>query len=102
MKGYHFFVEFPDKKSKNKATRRNLVGHEGNVIAVILKDNGYPESYISQGQIIHEAICSVLSSPNSPVTYACVGWEYLRERCKRISEKQAREIHSELFRYLDD
>lgn len=34
MKGYTFYLEYPTKKDKCKATRKDLGNHSGNVLAV--------------------------------------------------------------------
>jgi len=39
--------------------------------------------------------------PNSPVASTGVSRAYLRDECKRISEKRARELHPKLFEYLE-
>ena len=113
MKGYRFFIEFSTKTAKNKATVKSLTesynadphveveGCKGTIVAVVLKDDGAEESYISQGNIIFEAVVGVSDRPNSPVCYASVGWDYLREVCKRVPERLARRVHHELFRYLE-
>lgn len=97
MNGYFFYIEFPDKKSKRKATRKNLVGHTGNIVAV------FGEHWLSgtSKDILQECICGVFNTPNSPVCSSSVSVDYLRDVCLRISEKQARSVHPELFKYLD-
>ena len=96
MRGVKFYLEYPNNAEKRKATRTNLGNHEGNVIAVL--DNGL---YISGGEPVEDTLSGVFYRPNSPVATTGVSWQYLRERAKRISEKQAREIHPELFLRLD-
>lgn len=97
MKGVKFYLEYPNRQEKRKATRANLGNHEGNVIAVL--DNDY---FIdAQGDPTAEAIAGFLSTKDSPVMTTGVSLDYLRERCKRISEATARKIHPELFIRLD-
>jgi hypothetical protein len=96
MKGVKFYLEYPSNADKRKATRTNLGNHEGNVIAIL--DNGI---YISGGEPVGDGLGAVFYIPNSPVAGTGVSLAYLRERAKRISEKQAREIHPELFTRLD-
>jgi hypothetical protein len=43
----------------------------------------------------------VLFHPNSPVAGTSIDVSILRERCKRISEAKARQIHPLLFERLD-
>ena len=96
MKGYAFYLEFPDKKARRKATRANIEGNSGTVVAVML-----PYSWIP-GSTCMEAFSAVYDEKNSPVCFTSCAQEYLDERCLRISEKVAREVHPELFKRLDD
>ncbi len=97
MKGVRFYLEYPNSLEKRKATRHNLGNHEGNVIAVL--DNG---NYISSGgDPTADALAAVFYRKNSPIAGTGVSLEYLQERCKRISEATAREIHPQLFIRLD-
>lgn len=98
MKGYKFFLEFPDNKTKRKSGRGNI-GHSGNCIALATD----PEfTYVRNGGIMQEGLSAIFYTRNSPVNWGSVSWDYLRENCKRISEAKAREIHPELFNRLDD
>lgn len=98
MKGYKFFLEFPDNKTKRKSGRENI-GHSGNCLALATD----PEfCYVSSGGIIQEGLSAVYFTPNSPVNWGGISWDYLRAKCKRISEAKAREIHPELFARLDN
>lgn len=96
MKGIKFFLEYPNAKEKRKATRDNLGNHTGNVIATL---EGTQMVGRSGAQI--DALAGVFFTENSPVATSAVSYEYLGERCKRISEATAREIHPELFKRLD-
>jgi hypothetical protein len=49
-----------------------------------------------------DAVGAVYYTPNSPVATTGVSWEYIREKCKRIPESMAKEIHPELWNYLQD
>lgn len=90
MKDVRFYKEY-DSKSDKRRDNGN-----GNVLAV------FPEnSFISQGEYLVEGIGAVYYQPDSPVCSTSVSWKYLREQTKRISEAKAREIHPELFKYLD-
>jgi len=100
MKDYRFYEEFGTKQNKRKGIS------QGNVVALCLDEqyqvkkwhieNGEPEFYSEQG-----AFSAVHDHSDSPVNYGSVAHDYLRESCKRVSEKRAREIHPELFRRLD-
>lgn len=96
MRGVRFYLEYPNSTEKRRATRKALGNHSGNVIAVL--DNG---TYISGGQAVVDGIAGVYDWPDSPPASTGVSLEYLRERAKRISEATAREIHPELFKWLD-
>ena len=95
MNGYKFYLEYPNAKEKRKATRRDPGNHNGNVIATW--GNPYPTANGPQV----EAMSAVFYSNNSGVAVGAVALDYLSERCKRISETQARDIHPALFERLD-
>jgi len=97
MKGYKFYLEYPNAKAKRHATRASLGDHSGNVIAT------WEDPYISpRGDAVIEAFSAVYAWENSPVNFGAVSLDYLQDRCKRISEKQARAIHPALFTRLDE
>jgi hypothetical protein len=96
MNGISFYLEYPNSREKRKATRKALGNHSGNVIAIL--ENG---TYISGGQAVKDGIAAVYDWPNSPPASTGVSLEFLRERCKRISEATARAIHPQLFEWLD-
>lgn len=97
MKGYTFYLEYPTLKDKRKATRKYLGNHSGIVLAVY-GDWFSPGGHYSK----KECVSSVYDRPNSEVCTSSVCDTYIKDKCKRISEKQAREIHPNLFQYLDD
>lgn len=88
MKGIRFYEEFENKRKRQS---------QGNVIAVFT-DTGRA----SNGGYMFDAMGAVYFQPDSPVASTGVSWDYLREKCKHISEKQARQIHPQLFTRLDD
>lgn len=88
MKDVRFYEEFLDKRKKQSA---------GTVVAAFV-GNGL---YKSGGAWCYDAVGAVHRFPNSPVASTGVARDYLRENCKRVSEKQAREIHPVLFQFLD-
>lgn len=96
MKGIRFYLEYPNQAEKRKATRADLGNHSGIVIATLEGT----EQVTKDGPVI-DALSGLSDRPNAPVAGGVVSLEYLRERAKRISEGQAREIHPELFRRLD-
>ena len=106
MLGINFYLNYPNKTEKHKGTRKNPGNHSGNVVAVFTKHErgkwtNFPD-WISYGSgPIAGAVGALFYEPNSVVCSTSVGLSYLDDRCKRISEKMAREIHPELFRYLD-
>jgi hypothetical protein len=88
MNGIRFYLEFKDPSKRQSS---------GNVVAVL----GLNGRYWSSGKPCCEAIAALFEEPNSPVAGTGVGLDYLRRKCKRISEARARAIHPELFRRLD-
>lgn len=107
MKGFNFYLDYPSKKDKKQGTRKNPGNHLGNVIAVTTRfERGrwtnFPDWWPYGRRPIASAIAAILHKPNSPVCGTSVSMDYLDERCKRISEKMAREIHPALFTYLDE
>ena len=98
MKGYRFYLEYPNKTEKNKATRKELGNHLGNVIAL----NTEASVWTGYNTANHEGFAGILDTPDSPVAYTNISHGYLSERCKYINEQAARQIHPELFRRLDE
>jgi hypothetical protein len=88
MSGICFYQEFRDQ-SKHRSV--------GTIIAALVC-NGL---YWSSGSVCYEAIAGVFDQPNSPVAGTGVACDYLRRKCKRISEAKARTIHPALFERLD-
>jgi hypothetical protein len=87
MKGVRFYLEYKDAAAKRRGE------HEGNCVAV------FPELRQITGNF--DAVCAVYFQRNSPCASTGAHPDFLRERCKRISEAKAREIHPNLFVYLD-
>ena len=88
MTGIRFYVEFHDKSKCQPG---------GNVVAVLAL-NG---AYWSSGRLCYEALAALFEQPDSPVASTGVALDYLRQRCKRISEVQARAIHPAVSKRLD-
>lgn len=89
MNGIRFYLEFVDKSKRQPG---------GNVVAVLAL-NG---AYWSSGKLCYEAIAALFEQPDSPVAGSGVALDYLRQRCRRVSEVQARAIHPALFKRLDN
>jgi hypothetical protein len=94
MLGYKFYLEYPNNKEKRNGTRKVLSNHSGTIIAVI-------DDTLRVGGM-QDAICALQEIPNSPTCLSGVSLSYLAEKCKRVSEAQARDIHPILFKRLDD
>ena len=95
MKGYKFYLEYPNKTEKHKGTVKNPGNHSGNVLAV------FNDIFWGKDGWLYEAEGAVLFTSNSPVGSTSVSPGYIEEKCKRIPERLAREIHPELFKVLD-
>ncbi len=79
--------------------RPRLPGRKfGGTVVAALVLNG---SYRSSGTICYEAIAAVFDWANSPVAGTGVARDYLRQKCKHISEAKARSIHPALFARLE-
>jgi hypothetical protein len=89
VNGIRFYLEFTDKSK---------VESGGNVVAVLAL-NG---AYWSSGKLCYEAIAALFEQSDSPVAGTGVALEYLRQRCRRVSEARARAIHPALFKRLDN
>lgn len=92
MKGYRFYKEYnsPQDKRKDKPT--------GNVFAA-LTDAKY--THIRDGALFREGFGAIYFEPNSPCVFASAQVDWLRDRCKRISEAEARQIHPRLFERIE-
>ena len=103
MQGLNFYLQYPNAKEKRKATRKNLGNHSGNVVAVPTCREQWWLSEDGDGrkQWLAECFAAVQDIPNNPVCGTSCSFEYLKDSCKRISERQARKIHPRLFSLLD-
>jgi hypothetical protein len=61
----------------------------------------YKTKYQGPTGFSYDGIGAVHDHPNSGVGNTGVSPDYLKDKCKRISEKLAREIHPQLFIWLD-
>lgn len=98
MNGYKFYLEYPDAKSKNKARRKNLGNHSGNCVAIIDKTKRIS---VYSDDIDNDAIGAIQDYKNCPVAFTCISCGYLQKKCKRISADLAKQIHPELFKYIE-
>ena len=87
MQGIRFYLEFTDASKRRSG---------GNVVAALVA-NG---SYWSGKTVCYEALAALFDQPNAPVASTGVALDYLRLKCKRISEAKARLIHPALFARL--
>lgn len=94
MKGIRFYLEYPNKTEKNKATVKNLGNHSGNCIALLLGREHLCPDYTQ------EALAAAFFTPNSDTCLTSLSSEYLRERCKRIPETLVKDIHPKLYNRL--
>lgn len=94
MKGFRFFLEYASAAEKRKGTVKAVGPHIGTVIALELG----PE--FQRGRT-WDCVASVYDRANSPVATSSVERAYLSEKCRRIPEATAREIHPQLFACLD-
>ena len=92
MIGYKFYLEYPSTKDKNKGTRKELGNHCSSVVAIM-----YNQYRIVNDGIMYDGIVGLTVAINPYVASSGVHSGYLKERCKLISEKQARLIHPNLF-----
>lgn len=95
MKGIRFYQEFANK-SKTKPTGNVIAALAGRVTGAA--GNGI---FFSGGVACYEAVAGLFDDPNSPVASTAVAVDVLREKCKRVSEAKARQVHPNLFEYLD-
>lgn len=90
MRGYRFFEEYRDEQ------RRDSVG---SVIAIDV-GNG---PFVQEGGVCYRAVCANQDDPvrKGPVHMVLFNAEYLGSHCRRISEHKARELHPEIFTFLE-
>lgn len=95
MNGIRFYQEFANK-SKTKPTGNIIAALAGRITGAA--GNGV---FFSGGAACYEAVAGLFDAPNSPVASTAVAIDLLREKCKRVSETKARQVHPNLFEYLD-
>ncbi len=87
MENVRFYEEYESPRDK-----RQHKGN-GNVFALFVW-SGQDRSRLG-------GIGALYDTPNSPVCGTGVSVDWLRKKCRRISEQRAREIHPRLFERLD-
>ena len=98
MIGIRFYEELDDKNRKAETS-------QGTVVAVILEKSGRSWNLvwrIQNNKAITDCFAGVFDRPNSPVCTSRVARNYLMDSCRRIPEAKAREIHPQLFEYLEN
>jgi hypothetical protein len=88
IQGIRFYEEFKDNAKRKP----------GGTVVDALVLNG---TYWSSGHVCWEALAGLFDQPNSPVAGTGVALDYLRQKCRRISQIKARAIHPALFQRLD-
>lgn len=94
MKGVRFYEELEHKNRKAERSK-------GTVVAVLDGTGRIEKNGDGSLHYVLDAVGGVFERPNSPVASTAVDRSYLDKETRRIPEGKAREIHPELFRYLD-
>ena len=97
MKGFQFQLEYKTDKDRKAATRAKLGNHMGTVIALSTES----KPYTSGRDVMQEGFTAVYCWADSDVCWGATSRDYLRTRCLRLSEAEARKIHPSLFTRLD-
>ncbi len=92
MNGIRFYQEYTDSR-KTQPT--------GTVVAVLAGTEQPCRCGDGRPHLNVDAIVGVFDRPDSPVASSGVALAYLRRRTRRISEAAARQVHPQLFTYLD-
>ncbi len=90
MKGIRFYEEL---------TNKNRVSEEsqGNVIAQLVGND-----QVTDDGVMCETISALFFHPDSVCCGGSASLDYIWKNCRRISETKAREVHPQLFVYLDN
>lgn len=94
MKGVRFYEELENKNRKGERSK-------GNVTAVFHENGFFTPDSNGRAQYVFEALGAVQDYPDCPVASTSVSPDWLSENTRRIPEKRAREIHPQLFVFLD-
>ena len=95
MKNVRFYEELEHKHRKGERSK-------GTVVAVFPDTGRIERNGDGTLHYVLDAVGGVFDQPNSPVASTAVDRSYLEQETRRIPERQAREVHPELFRFLDD
>ena len=93
MKGFRFYEELKNKNRKAEESQGNVIAVYGEWRLGRVVDEKY--------QWVKDCVSAVFFETNSQVCGSSVSQGYLEESTRRISEAKAREIHPNLFVYLD-
>lgn len=94
MKIISFYLEYPSDKERELATLENLSNHWGTVLALPVTE----EAETGTGGSIQCYAQQIVTKKVGPCK---VSLNYLQNGCLEIPEAVAREIHQELFTYLE-
>lgn len=94
MKGVRFYEELEHKNRKYEASK-------GTVFAAFYEQTHGGRHGDGAYFVQVDGVGAVFDRPNSPVAGTSASLEYLEKDCRRVSEERAREVHPELFKYLD-
>jgi hypothetical protein len=96
MNGVTFYLEYESARAKRKGESLNTV------IAVYYDKSKFARgAYQSSGEWVRECASVLSTELRTHICGSSCSDGYLREKCKRISEAKAREIHPELLAYLE-
>ena len=91
MHGYRFFEEYRDEGRRDSL----------NSVVAIDVEKG---PFVQEGGVCYRAVCTDREK-NEPghkaVRMVLFNAEYLGTHCRRISEQRARELHPEVFSFLE-
>src|SRR5215469_5708552 len=94
MNHIHFYLDHETAQDKRHGH------HMGNVTAVFTDTGRFSRDF--DGTYGYDAVGAVDCYPNSPVASTSVSIAWMQTKGKRISEAEARDIHPNLFAYLDE
>ena len=101
MKNFRFYVEYPMDVNPKNFSRKDLGKHSGNCLAVMTDTKQFVRDCARQVQVQYDCIGAIYFDANAQCAGSSCYADYLTKSCKRVSEKQAREIHPNLFAILD-
>lgn len=93
MERLRFYLEYPSQHARVTSKRTDLGDHSDTVVAVVLGTAKTVKTGIRWD-------CYAMGKNGVEKTH--IMESYLRTRCARISQSMAREVHPQLFAYLDN